>query len=346
MLKVNDDEKASISLKRILGICLIFLFISGICVFAANKQVKNVKITLSNGCEMNVVTSKTKVADILDEKHIILLPEEKVTPDENTTIGANGEIVITEKTAQEEVAELVSNETEATTTEENANELSMEMISQAYNPITEKTIVEVQSIPFETVTKNVANGASETKDQVLQEGREGKKEVTYRVKYQNDVEIERIELSSTVIKEPVNKIVQIQTQVSSRASTAVSYGNGRWSYSAKELDLLCAITAQECSSSYEGALAVITCACNRAESSKWRSKGTDPLSQYKAKGQFCYSIDSNWKKRLNGNYTAAVKQAVLDALNGKRNHNYLSFRSARSYSGGVNIGGNAYFNPM
>lgn len=227
MLKVNDDEKASISLKRILGICLIFLFISGICVFAANKQVKNVKITLSNGCEMNVVTSKTKVADILDEKHIILLPEEKVTPDENTTIGANGEIVITEKTAQEEVAELVSNETEATATEENVNELSMEMISQAYNPITEKTIVEVQSIPFETVTKNVANGASETKDQVLQEGREGKKEVTYRGKYQNDVEIERTEVSSVVLEEPVNKIVQVRAkQTTSRSSSGRTYISG------------------------------------------------------------------------------------------------------------------------
>ena len=227
MLKVNDDEKASISLKRILGICLIFLFISGICVFAANKQVKNVKITLSNGCEMNVVTSKTKVADILDEKHIILLPEEKVTPDENTTIGANGEIVITEKTAQEEVAELVSNETEATTTEENANELSMEMISQAYNPITEKTIVEVQSIPFETVTKNVANGASQTKDQVIQEGKEGKKEVTYRVKYQNDVEIERTEVSSVVLEEPVNKIVQVRAkQTTSRSSSGRTYISG------------------------------------------------------------------------------------------------------------------------
>ena len=227
MLKVNDDEKASISLKRILGICLIFLFISGICVFAANKQVKNVKITLSNGCEMNVVTSKTKVADILDEKHIILLPEEKVTPDENTTIGANGEIVITEKTAQEEVAELVSNETEATATEENVNELSMEMISQAYNPITEKTIVEVQSIPFETVTKNVANGASETKDQVLQEGKEGKKEVTYRVKYQNNVEIERTEISSVVLEEPVNKIVQVRAkQTTSRSSSSRTYISG------------------------------------------------------------------------------------------------------------------------
>ena len=228
MLKVNDDEKASISLKRILGICLIFLFISGICVFAANKQVKNVKITLSNGCEMNVVTSKTKVADILDEKHIILLPEEKVTPDENTTIGANGEIIISEKTAQEEVAELVSNETEAANTEEEkTTELSMDMITQAYNPITEKTIVEVQSIPFETVTKNVANGASQTKDQVIQEGKEGKKEVTYRVKYQNDVEIERTEVSSVVLEEPVNKIVQVRAkQTTSRSSSGRTYISG------------------------------------------------------------------------------------------------------------------------
>ena len=76
MIKSNDNETASISVKRIIGICLIFLFITSICVFAANKQVKNVKIVLSNGCEMDVVTSKTKVSDILEEKHIILLPEE------------------------------------------------------------------------------------------------------------------------------------------------------------------------------------------------------------------------------------------------------------------------------
>ena len=228
MLKVNDDEKASISIKRIIGICLIFLFISGICVFAANKQVKNVKITLSNGCEMNIVTSKTKVADILDEKHIILLPEEKVTPDENTTIGANGEIIISEKTAQEEVAELVSNETEAANKKKKkTTELSMDMITQAYNPITEKTIVEVQSIPFETVTKNVANGASETKDQVIQEGKEGKKEVTYRVKYQNDVEIERTEVSSVVLEEPVDKIIQVRAkQTTSRSSSSRTYISG------------------------------------------------------------------------------------------------------------------------
>ena len=109
------------------------------------------------------------------------------------------------------------------------------------------------------------------------------------------------------------------------------------------MDLLCAITAQESGSSYTGALAVITTACNRAESKKWKKNGSDPLSQYKASGQFCYSIDSHWKKKLNGNYPSYVKQAVTDALNGKRNHNYLSFRAANSGVAGQKIGGNVYF---
>ena len=40
-----------------------------------------------------------------------------------------------------------------------------------------------------------------------------------------------------------------------------------------------------------------------------------------------------------------VKQAVIDALNGKRNHNYLSFRAAGYHSGEI-IGGNVYFNSL
>ena len=182
-------------------------------------------------------------------------------------------------------------------------------------------------------------------DFLLLEGKDGLKEVTYRVKYQNDVEIERKEISSTIITEPVDKIVEVRKNVITNRSTrssSVSYNNGVWSYSAEEFDLLCAITAQECSSSYEGALAVITTACNRAESSKWARKGSDPLSQYKAPGQFCYSIDSYWRKRLNGNYSSVVKKAVTDALQGKRNHNYLSFRAA-GHASGEYIGGNVYF---
>ena len=334
---MNNKEKASISIIKILGVCLILLLVTGIGVKATSMKLTNVKVVLANDYEMNVLTSKTKVSEILEDNHVVLLEDEKSIPDLNEEISDNKTIKIVKQDYDTENEEK-ANTVETKTTEE---------ILSDYASIIEKIVKEQVEIPYETITKYVSETVGTKKEKVTQEGENGIKEITYQVKYQNDVEIEKVELSSVVIKEPVNKIVQIQSMVTSRGSStdrtsAVSYGKGTWSYSASDMDLLCAITAQECSSSYAGALAVITTACNRAESSKWSSKGTDPLSQYKAKGQFCYSIDNYWKKRLNGNYSSVVKQAVTDALNGKRNHNYLSFRSAGSHSGEV-IGGNVYF---
>ena len=330
-------KKAILSIKKIIGICLILVFIMGIGVVANNAQLNNVKIILSNGYIMNVTTTKTKVADILEENHIILLPEESVIPSEEESLSDNNTIRISKDENQEEIVEV------ADVTASSAN-VTVDELLKSYDSIIEKIETIQETIPYETITKDVSNGATTKKDTVIQQGEDGLREVTYKIKYQNDVEIERTEISSTIIKEPVNKIIEVRRNtITSRSSkSSVSYNNGVWTYSAADFDLLCAITAQECSSSYEGALAVITTACNRAESSKWASKGSDPLSQYKAPGQFCYSIDSHWKKRLNGNYSNAVKQAVTDALNGKRNHNYLSFRAA-GHASGEYIGGNVYF---
>ena len=335
---MNKNDKASISLKKIVCISIVLIFLLGIGVMAGNVKVNNVKIILSSGYEMNVLTTKTTIKDILDENHIILLEDEKVTPSYDEELSDNKTIVITKSD------ETVVEEAEA----ENSSNVTTEDVLQNYSKIVEKIVTEEVEIPFETVKKDVSTESGSKVNRVVQTGKNGLKEVTYKVKYQNEKEIEKTEISSKIIRKPVNKIIEIRTkqQVTSRGSstTKVRYG-GKWSYSAAELDLLCAITAQECGRSYNGALAVITCAANRAESSKWRKKGSDPLSQYKARGQFCYSIDSHWKKRLNGNYPSHVKQAVIDALNGKRNHNYLSFRSA-GYARGVNIGGNVYFNAM
>ena len=341
---MNKNDKASISLKKIVCISIVLIFLLGIGVMAGNVKVNNVKIILSSGYEMNVLTTKTTIKDILDENHIILLEDEKVTPSYDEEFSDNKTIVITKSD------ETVVEEAEA----ENSSNVTTEDVLQNYSKIVEKIVTEEVEIPFETVKKDVSTESGSKVNRVVQTGKNGLKEVTYKVKYQNEKEIEKTEISSKIIRKPVNKIIEIRTkqQVTSRGSsttsssstTKVRYG-GKWSYSAAELDLLCAITAQECGRSYNGALAVITCAANRAESSKWRKNGSDPLSQYKAKGQFCYSIDSHWKKRLNGNYPSHVKQAVIDALNGKRNHNYLSFRSA-GYARGVNIGGNVYFNAM
>ncbi len=333
-MKKNDI--ASISLKKIVCISLILIFALSAGVMAGNIELKNVKIVLANGYEMDVLTAKTSVKEILDENHIILLEDEKVSPDTSEELSDNNTIIISKESENVEIPE----------TTEKSSDVTTEDILNNYSKIIEKIVVEEEKIPYETITKDVTTGSGSKQDRVVQQGKDGIREITYKVKYQNDEEIEKIKIDSKVIKEPVDKIIEIRTkQVTTRGTSRTTYNGGKWTYSDSEIDLLCAITAQECSSSYEGALAVITTACNRTKSSSWKRYGSDPLSQYKAPSQFCYSIDSHWKKRLNGNYPSYVKQAVLDALNGKRNHNYLSFRAAGYHSGEI-IGGNVYFNSL
>ena len=332
---MKKAKKAQFPIRKIIGICLILLFVMSVGVMASNAKLNNVKIILSNGYIMNVTTSKTKVSEILDENHIILLPEESVIPNKDSELSDNKTIKISKDKEQTiEVAE----------TSETSDNITVDSLLKSYNLIVEKIETIQEEIPYETITKDVSENDSNKRETVVQQGKNGLREVTYKVKYQNDVEIERTEISSIILEEPVDKIIEVRKKITNRSTRSYSatYSNGVWSYSDEEFDLLCAITAQECSSSYEGALAVITCACNRAESTKWAKNGSDPLSQYKAPGQFCYSIDNYWKNRLNGNYSSAVAQAVTDALNGKRNHNYLSFRAAGTASGEY-IGGNVYF---
>ena len=334
---MKKEEKASLSIMKIICISIILILISGIGVMAVNTKLNDVKIILQNGYEMTALTSKTKVSEILEENNILLEENQKTIPDLESEITAGGSIKITDKSYQEVQIAKISEE---------GVETSLNQLLENYAPITEKIVVEQVVIPYETITKKATEASGDTTNKVLQQGKDGLKEVTYKIKYQKEVEIEKNLLSEVVIQEPVNKIVQVQKKETAketsragtpRTTTTTSYSGGKWSYSASEFDLLCAITAQECSSSYAGSLAVITTACNRAQ-----ARGTDPLTEYKRKGQFCYTIDSHWKKRLNGNYASSVSQAVTDALNGARNHNYRSFRAGGTHAG-VNIGGNVYF---
>lgn len=327
---MKREEKASISIMKIICISVILILISGIAVMATDINLNNIDIILKNGYELTILTSKKTVSEILDENNIILDENEKTIPELDEEVSEGSVIKIVDKTYNEvQVAKIT----------EEGLETTLEDLLQNYAPITEKIVVEQVVIPYETITKTTSETATNTQNTVLQRGENGLKEVTYKIKYQNEQEIERVQLSEKIVKEPIDKIVQVSQVITSRGSTTrkTSYAGGKWTYSDADFDLLCAITAQECSSSYVGALAVITTACNRAE-----SRGTDPLTEYKRKGQFCYSIDSHWRRRLNGNYGKHIEQAVTDALNGVRNHNYFSFRTAGTHSGEY-IGGNVYF---
>lgn len=214
---MKREEKASISIMKIICVSIILILISGISVMAVNTDLKDVTITLQNGYEMTTLTSKSKVSDILSENNIVLNENQKTTPELDSEISSGDTIKITDKSY---------NEVQIAKISEEGIETSLDQLLENYAPITEKIVVEQVVIPYETITKNTTGTSTETTNKVVQEGKDGLKEVTYKVKYQNDVEIERTEISSTIIKEPVDKIVQVRTvQVTSRGAERTATTN-------------------------------------------------------------------------------------------------------------------------
>lgn len=199
-------DKLSIKIiRKIAFVSIILLSMFTIGVLAAKSEVETIKIVFADDCETSVMTSQKCVLDILAENHIILESDEEVYPDLEADIDFTKTITISKKTAEKKV---IAEEIADVTTEE---------ILGHYVTITEKIITEQIEIPFETVTKDVSNSKGETTNRVLQEGENGLKEVKCKVKLQDDVELERAIISETVIKEPVDKIIQIATKVTSRS---------------------------------------------------------------------------------------------------------------------------------
>ena len=188
---------------------IILILISGIGVMAVSTNLKDIKIVLQNGYELTVLTSKTTVNEILNENNIVLDENQKTIPEANEEVAAGAVIKIVDKSYSEVQIAKVSEEGVQTTLNELLNN---------YAPITEKIVTEQVEIPYETITKNSAGTSTDTTNKVLQQGKNGLKEITYKIKYQNEVEIEKIQLSEKVITEPVNKIVQVN-KVTSRSGT-------------------------------------------------------------------------------------------------------------------------------
>lgn len=210
---MKKKNKRRMSIIKMTIILVILILLSGMGVMAVTTKVNTVNITLSDGYEMTVFTNKTKIADILKENNIIIQKDEKVLPKETENLTENGSIKIINKSEQEiEVAKV----------SESGIETNLEELLEAYDTIVEKIETKKEKISYETVKKDISDGAKKTKNTVLQKGEDGIKEITYKVKYQNDTEISRVKLSEKVIKKPVNKVVQVRSNVvTSRNSDTV-----------------------------------------------------------------------------------------------------------------------------
>lgn len=191
----------SSKIKKIIIAGIIFSIILGISVFAGNVKLNSVNIKFSNNQEITVLTAKTKISDILQENHIVIEDNETVTPGIDSEITNTKTIVISLK--GEEPIKIAQNTT---------TEINKEQVLEEYTNLTEKIETVIEEIPFETVTKDVSNGATTTRNAVIQYGKNGEKKVTYKVTYKEDEELSREKLSEEIIKNPVDKIVQVQSK--------------------------------------------------------------------------------------------------------------------------------------
>ena len=201
-MKLNESFSI---IRKIVFISIILICMLIVGAKAAKSDMNYVTIVFPENYETIVMTNKVIVSEILSENHIIILPDEIVSPPIESVIDITKTITIAKVTDEKKI---IAEEVESVTTEE---------LLGKYVTITDKIVVEQVEIPYETITKDVSAEGTETKDTVLRQGKKGLKEIKYKVRYQDDIEIERVVISETIIKEPVEKIIQISTKISSRA---------------------------------------------------------------------------------------------------------------------------------
>ena len=209
---MKKNNKKTFPMIRIILSIIALIMMSGVGVMAVTTKVNNVEITLSDGYQITVLTSKNNVAEILKDNNILIGEDEKVSPAITENITDEKKIVISNKSKQEIQVAKVS---------ESGIETTLDSLLKAYDSIVEKIEVKEEEIPYETIKKDISDGAESTKNKVLQEGKNGLKRITYKVKYQNDTEIKRTKISEEVIQKPVDRIIQIRSKVTSRSSDSV-----------------------------------------------------------------------------------------------------------------------------
>lgn len=209
---MKKRNKKTFSMIRIAVTIIALIAMSGAGVMAMNTKVNNVEITLSDGYKLNVLTSKKNVAQILKDNNILVKEDEKVSPKQNESITEENKIVISNKSKQEIQIAKVS---------ESGIDTTLDTLLKAYDDVVEKIEVKREEIPYETIKKDISDGSKSTKNKVLQEGENGIKEITYKIKYQNNTEIKKTKISEKIIKKPVDKIVQVSSKVTSRSSDSI-----------------------------------------------------------------------------------------------------------------------------
>lgn len=198
------QDTAHILRKTLIVITLILIFTTA-GLFLVSMNLKTITLDYY-GDVKNIKTMSNTVDGFLMQNKIYTNDNTKVEPEGNTqlTDGMQVKIYSTNELAK----------------------LNIEEIKNEYNPVVAKIEEVIESIPYEEERKDnptMNRGTTNT----VQVGVEGQKSTKYLVKYNKDKEIYRAELSSEILSDAVNQVVEVGTKLNittSRSEIVQSVG--------------------------------------------------------------------------------------------------------------------------
>lgn len=201
------EDKLHILRKTLIIICCI-LFFSTVGLIMVSTQMKTVTLDYY-GSKTQIKTLAASVDDFLLENKIVVNEEDIVTPERTAFLEKNSIITICSRNVIAKV--------------------DIDSIKNAHTPIIAKMEQIEETVPFTEEKRDnaVLNRGTEN---VVQEGIEGKKATEYLVRYQNNIEIARVQVGEEIIAEPQNKIIEVGTKItlttsrSSLVQSVVSQG--------------------------------------------------------------------------------------------------------------------------
>lgn len=234
---------------------------------------KTVIIKDGDNSPQKVITFKRYVEDVLSKQGIALCEGDKISTELKSSVEDNMQIEIyrafsvdvtekgetksykvTKKTVGEALNELGLNVKESDKLTPGYNEAIAAGSSINLIRTAEETVEVSEEIPFESKEK-INTALASGKRRTVQEGKVGEKKVTYKISYEDGVEVNRVALSETVISQPVNEIREIgprnkleSYQIASAGSVQTSR-SGSLSYSKVIMTHASAYSAASCGKS-------------------------------------------------------------------------------------------------
>ncbi len=114
------------------------------------------------------------------------------------------EYIVNQDTVENVLKELNITLNQADKLNLNKNEIVKENDSIQITRVTKKIVTETVSAKYKTIHK----GSRIWGDTLIQNGKNGTTQKTYTITYENGEQVSKVEISSIVINEPVNKIIQ------------------------------------------------------------------------------------------------------------------------------------------